>query len=47
MILYVEGSLTIMKITMTILDLGFSPMVIDNVVVPRGETESSMNPMRV
>lgn len=47
MTLYAEGGLTTMKVTMTILDLGSSAMVIDKVVVPRGEMESLVNPMRV
>ena len=47
MTLYAEGSPTTMKVTITVLDLGSSPMVTGKVVVPRGEIESPVNPVRV
>lgn len=47
MILYAEGSLTTVKVTMTVLDLGPSLMVIGKVVVPRGEMDSPINSVRV
>lgn len=46
MTLYAEGSLTTIKVNIIVLDLGSLPMVTHRMVVPRGEAESPVNPIR-